>query len=114
MSVTLTPSSDHTLLAVPAPRTTKPDCWPDCEPPTFARSMTIEGVCSIITHGSREVGIASSTSRVNVLVEPVLVVSTTGASLETVMVSSTVETASATFTCAVKPLAMRMFSAARC
>ena len=72
--------------------------------------MTIEGVCSIITHGSRDVGIASSTSRVNVVVEPVFVVSMTGASLETVMVSWTVDTASATLTWAVKPLAMRMFS----
>src|SRR5437667_102117 len=39
-------------------------CWPERLPPTFAPLITMPGVCSIITHGSRALGIFSSMSLV--------------------------------------------------
>jgi hypothetical protein len=57
MSVISTPSIDHLLLPVAAPREMYMDCCPDWLPPTLERSIVMPGVRSSITHGSRADGL---------------------------------------------------------
>src|SRR5437762_12047206 len=61
MSVTVPPSRFHCWFDED-PWAPNDDCCPDWLPPTFSRSITMPGVCSRITHGSRADGIASRTS----------------------------------------------------
>ena len=78
-------------------------CCPERLPPTLAPLITMPGVCSIITHGSRALGIFSSMSLVKLADIVVDVVSTTGLSPVTVTVSCTVEISSPALTSALKP-----------
>jgi hypothetical protein len=108
MSVMSTPSSDHLLLPLLAPRLIYPDCWPDCDPPTLMRSMAMLGTRSSMTHGSRAEGMLWSVSRSNVVLAVVLLVSTIGLALSTVTVSWTLERSSCWLTFAVKPIVIWM------
>jgi hypothetical protein len=108
MSVIVTPSTFHIVLPVFPPCTVKLDCCPDCEPPTFCRSMTTPGVCSMTTHGSRADGMNSSISLLNVSPVFTALVSTIGLSPVTVTVSCTVDRPSRTLISALNPVVMRM------
>ena len=61
MSVIVAPSRFHCWLLV-LPWAPKLACWPEALPPTFCTLITMPGVCSRMTHGSRADGMASSSS----------------------------------------------------
>jgi len=104
MSVVVTPSTFHIVFPPLSPCTVKLDCCPDAEPPTFCCDMTTPGVCSRMTHGSRAEGRLSSICLLKVSPVFTAVVSTTGLSPETVIVSSTVEMSSRALISALKPV----------
>ena len=110
MSVTSTPSRFHFCWLMSAPRATKFDCWPDALPPTFWRSIATPADCSMMTHGSRAVGMLCSASWLNRVDRPVSRMSTSGAAPETSTVSAMAPTSSVPFTCALKPISIRMLS----
>src|SRR5215831_5000513 len=76
------PSRFHCTLAC-VPREARLTCWPDDDPPTFKPAWT-PGVMLMTCHGSRAVGIFSSTSVVNVWLVDAFLVSTTGETAEIV------------------------------
>src|SRR3954453_19295721 len=76
------PSRFHCTLAL-VPRELRPTCCPDDEPPTLRPACT-PGVMLMICHGSRAVGIFSSTSAVKLAPVVVFLVSTTGEAAEIV------------------------------
>jgi len=81
-SVIAPPSRFHCTLA-DVPRLERPTCWPDDDPPTLRPACT-PGVMLMTCHGSRAVGIFSSTSLVNVWLVEAFLVSTAGGTAEIV------------------------------
>ena len=102
MSLTTAPLMFHCWFVL-LPIALNDVCWPDRLPPTFTPLMTIPGVCSTMTHGSRAFGILSSASFVKLLDSVVDCVSTTGLAPVTVTVSCTVEISSFALTSALNP-----------
>ena len=76
-SVTDPPSRFHCTLAL-EPYTVGVNCCPDRDPPTLALLSCTPGAMLMTCHGSRAVGMFSSTSFVNVAPVVVFLVSTTG------------------------------------
>src|SRR5262249_35993284 len=76
------PSRFHCTLAQ-VPREARLTCWPEADPPTLSPACTA-GVIFMICHGSRALGIFSSTSVVNVWLVEDFFVSTTGETAEIV------------------------------
>lgn len=77
MSVIVPPSRFHCWFAE-LPCAPKLACCPDWLPPTFWTFITMPGVYSRITHGSRADGIASSSSLPKLVPSELDLVSTTG------------------------------------
>ena len=107
MSVIVPPSRFHCWLDV-LPWAPKLACCPDWLPPTFSTLITIPGVCSRITHGSRAEGIASSSSLPKLVPSAADLVSTTGLSPVTVTVSCTDAISMRPLISALKPVWMTM------
>ena len=76
------------------PLPTKPDCWPLSLPAWLTRSTCTPGTLRMKAQGSREFGILLSSSRLIVVPVPNFLLSTTGVSAVTVMLSSTAATLS--------------------
>jgi hypothetical protein len=87
------------------PREVNPTCWPELDPPTFSPAST-PGVMLMICHGSRAVGICSSTSSVKVAPVPVFFRSTTGEAPETVTSSVSCPSSSRWSMLALNPVVM--------
>jgi hypothetical protein len=87
MSVITTPSSVHTASAGRVALTWKFDCCPVSFPAMLTRSTRAPGTVRISAHGSRDVGIFSSSVFVKLVDVPIALVSTIGDSPVTVMVS---------------------------
>ena len=90
MSVISMPSIVQTASCGRVPFDAKFDCWPVSLPPMLTRSTSTPGTERISANGSREVGIFVSSSVVKLVAVPVALVSMTGDSPVTVIVSATV------------------------
>ena len=89
MSVMTTPSIVHTASRGLVPFDWKFDCWPVSFPPMFTRSTSTPGTVRRSAHGSRDVGIISSSFWLKLVAVPIALVSTIGDSPDTVTVSWT-------------------------
>jgi len=87
MSVRLTPSTVN--VPPPEPWDRKFDCWPLSLPATLMRSIATPGALWRMTQGSRAVGIDFSSCWETTAVFWTRLVSSSGASLETVTAAST-------------------------
>ena len=89
MSVITTPSIVHTASTERVPFDWKLDCWPVSLPAMFTRSTVTPGTVRSSAHGSREVGIISSSFALKLVAVPMAFVSTMGDWPDTVIVSAT-------------------------
>ena len=87
MSVTTTPSIEKLFSSSLTAGATNTACWPDSEPPTLIRSESTPGVWVTIAHGSRAVGIFSSSIWDTVVPFETLRSSSSGLSVVTSMTS---------------------------
>ncbi len=110
MSVITTPSIVHTASTERVPFDWKLDCWPVSLPAMFTRSTVTPGTVRRSAHGSREVGIISSSLWLKLVAVPMAFVSTMGDSPETVIVSATDATRSVIGRSTVWPTATTMWS----
>ena len=106
MSVIVAPSRFHCWLPL-LPWAPKLACWPEALPPTFCTFMTMPGVCSRMTHGSRADGIFSSNSFPKLVPSVLERMSMMGLSPVTVTVSWRLDSSSRPLTSALKPAWMR-------
>jgi hypothetical protein len=99
----LMPSIVHTASCGRVPFDAKLDCWPVSLPPMFTRSTSTPGTERISANGSREVGIRVSSSDVKLVEVPVALMSMTGDSPLTVIVSATVAIFNASGSSTLRP-----------
>ena len=88
MSVIDVPSIWKSFWLPLTPGARNADCWPDSEPPTFTRSTRTPRVCESRAHGSRAVGIFSSSTWLTLVPVESFRSSSSGLSEVTVIVSS--------------------------